>query len=75
VAIVGSVRCDHRIVFADEPTWDRGAGRGAWISELLLWRARQDIRTFVAVTHDPALAALGDRQLYLREGHLQEQLA
>jgi predicted ABC-type transport system involved in lysophospholipase L1 biosynthesis ATPase subunit len=27
------------------------------------------------VTHDPALAALGDRQLYLKEGHLQEQLA
>ena len=48
---------------------------GAGIIELLLGLARQDGRTFIAVTHDPALATLGDRQLYLKEGHLQEQLA
>ena len=44
----------------------------ARIIELLLNLARQDGRTFVAVTHDPALAALGDRQLYLKGGHLEE---
>ena len=75
VAIARALVNNPGILFADEPTGNLDAVTGAGIIELLLGLARQDGRTFVAVTHDPALAALGDRQLYLREGHLQEQLA
>lgn len=72
VAIARSLINDPGILFADEPTGNLDAATGAGIIDLLLGLARQDGRTFVAVTHDPALAALGDRQLYLKEGHLEK---
>lgn len=71
VAIARSLINDPGILFADEPTGNLDSATGAGIIDLLLGLARQDGRTFVAVTHDPALAALGDRQLFLKEGHLQ----
>jgi predicted ABC-type transport system involved in lysophospholipase L1 biosynthesis ATPase subunit len=70
VAIARALINDPSILFADEPTGNLDAATGAGIIELLLGLTRQDGRTFVAVTHDPALAALGDRQLYLKDGHL-----
>jgi len=73
VAIARALVRKPEILFADEPTGNLDAATGAGIIELLLGLARQDARTFVAVTHDPALAALGDRQLHLREGRLVEQ--
>ena len=72
VAIARALVNDPGILFADEPTGNLDAATGAAIVKLLLGLARQDGRTFVAVTHDPALAALGDRQLYLEGGHLTE---
>jgi putative ABC transport system ATP-binding protein/lipoprotein-releasing system ATP-binding protein len=71
VAIARALVNDPGILFADEPTGNLDAKTGAGIIELLLGLARQDGRTFVAVTHDPSLAALGDRQLCLEGGHLQ----
>ena len=70
VAIARALVNDPGILFADEPTGNLDAATGAGIIDLLLGLARQDGRTFVAVTHDPALAALGDRQLYLEGGPL-----
>ena len=70
VAITRALVNDPGILFADEPTGNLDAKTGAGIIELLLGLARQDGRTFVAVTHDLALAALGDRQLTLQEGRL-----
>jgi putative ABC transport system ATP-binding protein/lipoprotein-releasing system ATP-binding protein len=72
VAIARSLVNDPGILFADEPTGNLDSATGAGIIDLLLGLARQDGRTFVAVTHDPALASLGDRQLFLKQGHLQE---
>jgi putative ABC transport system ATP-binding protein/lipoprotein-releasing system ATP-binding protein len=68
VAIARSLVNDPGILFADEPTGNLDAATGAGIIDILLGLARQDRRTLVAVTHDPALAALGDRQLYLEQG-------
>lgn len=70
VAIARALVNDPSILFADEPTGNLDAKTGEGIIELLLGLARQDGCTFVAVTHDPALANLGDRQLYLERGHL-----
>ena len=72
VAIARALINDPGILFADEPTGNLDAATGAGIIDLLLGLARQDGRTFIAVTHDPALAALGDRQLFLRVGHLEK---
>lgn len=71
VAIARALANDPGILFADEPTGNLDAATGAGIIELLLGLAREDGRTLVAVTHDAALAALGDRQLFLREGRLE----
>ena len=71
VAIARALANDPGILFADEPTGNLDAATGAGIIELLLGLAREDGRTMIAVTHDAALAALGDRQLFLCEGLLQ----
>jgi predicted ABC-type transport system involved in lysophospholipase L1 biosynthesis ATPase subunit len=74
VAIARALANDPGILFADEPTGNLDAATGAGIIDLLLGLAREDGRTMVAVTHDAALAALGDRQLYLREGLLEQDV-
>jgi predicted ABC-type transport system involved in lysophospholipase L1 biosynthesis ATPase subunit len=70
VAIARSLVNDPGILFADEPTGNLDAATGRGIVDLLLGLSREDGRTLVSVTHDPALAALGDRQLHLRDGLL-----
>jgi putative ABC transport system ATP-binding protein/lipoprotein-releasing system ATP-binding protein len=75
VAIDRALINDPSILFADEPTGNLDAATGAGIIDLLLGLTREDGRTFVAVTHDPALAALGNRQLHLNEGRLLESIA
>jgi putative ABC transport system ATP-binding protein/lipoprotein-releasing system ATP-binding protein len=70
VAIARSLVNDPGILFADEPTGNLDASTGAAIIDLLLGIAREDRRTLIAVTHDPALSARGDRQLFLRDGLL-----
>ena len=72
VAIARALVNDPGILFADEPTGNLDTATGTGSIELLLGLARQDGRTFVTVTHDLALATLGDRQLYLKDGHLEE---
>jgi len=71
VAITRSLVNDPGILFADEPTGNLDAATGRGIVDLLLGLSREDGRTLVSVTHDPALAALGDRQLQLADGHLR----
>jgi putative ABC transport system ATP-binding protein/lipoprotein-releasing system ATP-binding protein len=70
VAIARSLVNDPGILCADEPTGNLDATTGRGIVDLLLGLSREDGRTLVSVTHDPALAALGDRQLHLRDGLL-----
>lgn len=72
VAIARALVNDPGILFADEPTGNLDAATGAGIIDLILGLAREDARTLVAVTHDPALATRGDRRLFLKEGHLME---
>lgn len=57
------------VLFADEPT---GALNSSMTREVMdaLTEARRGGTTVVSVTHDPAVAARGDRVLYLRDGVL-----
>lgn len=61
------------LLFADEPTGNLDAASADELIALLL-DTRQKLRqTLVLVTHNPALAALSDRQLTMTDGTLTER--
>jgi putative ABC transport system ATP-binding protein len=58
---------DPAVVLADEPTGELDEATGARILELL--RARADAGgAVVVITHSPAVAAVADREIRLRDG-------
>jgi putative ABC transport system ATP-binding protein/lipoprotein-releasing system ATP-binding protein len=71
VAIARALVNDPAIVFADEPTGNLDSKTGDAIMDLLLSLARKRKKTLLVVTHDPRLAALGDRQLHMVDGVLE----
>jgi predicted ABC-type transport system involved in lysophospholipase L1 biosynthesis ATPase subunit len=71
VAISRALVNDPAIVFADEPTGNLDSKTGDAIMDLLLSLARERKKTLLVVTHDPRLAALGDRQLHMVDGVLE----
>jgi putative ABC transport system ATP-binding protein len=75
VAIARALANDPPIVFADEPTGNLDSTTGRYILDLLLSVRRARQTTLVLVTHDPALAALADTRLTLRDGRRVEQPA
>jgi predicted ABC-type transport system involved in lysophospholipase L1 biosynthesis ATPase subunit len=72
VAIARALVNDPAIVFADEPTGNLDSKTGDAIMDLLLSLARERKKTLLVVTHDPRLATLGDRQLHIADGKLEE---
>ena len=72
VAIARALVNDPAIVFADEPTGNLDSKSGEAVMDLLLSLARERKKTLLVVTHDPHLAALGDRQLHMTDGLLTE---
>ncbi len=71
VAIARALVNDPAIVFADEPTGNLDSKTGDAIMDLLLSLAGERKKTLLVVTHDPRLAALGDRQLHMVDGVLE----
>jgi putative ABC transport system ATP-binding protein/lipoprotein-releasing system ATP-binding protein len=70
VAIARALINEPVLIFADEPTGNLDAATGNSIVNLLLDLVRESGRTLVVVTHDPALAARGDRKLEIKDGLL-----
>ncbi|MDO4221534.1 MAG: ABC transporter ATP-binding protein [Akkermansia sp.] len=68
VAIARALAHNPAIIFADEPTGNLDSRNGAQILDLLFELAEQGGKTLVVVTHDPAIAARGDRVLTIRDG-------
>jgi len=75
VALARAFAVAPRILLADEPTGNLDAQTGARIIELLFELNRAQDATLIVVTHDPALAALCQRQLRLDGGRLVGQAA
>ena len=75
VAIARALANDPIIVLADEPTGNLDSTTGRHIMELLLNVRRTRQTTLVLVTHDPALAALADTRLMLRDGRQVDEAA
>jgi putative ABC transport system ATP-binding protein len=63
------------IVFADEPTGSLDSVAGEQMMELLLSSVRVGGAALVLVTHDNMVAAYADREVRLRDGVVQHEVA
>jgi predicted ABC-type transport system involved in lysophospholipase L1 biosynthesis ATPase subunit len=70
VAIARALVNDPAIIFADEPTGNLDTANGDAIMNLLLELVRERQKTLIVVTHEIRLAALGNRQVNMRDGLL-----
>lgn len=70
VAIARALINDPAVVFADEPTGNLDSQTGESIVGLLMDLVHETGKTLIVVTHDPKLAARGDRRLEMRDGLL-----
>jgi putative ABC transport system ATP-binding protein len=68
IAIARALANDPPLILADEPTGNLDTSNGRHILELLLQVRRSRGVTLVMVTHDPAVAAIADARLELRDG-------
>lgn len=70
VAIARAIIGDPSIILADEPTGSLDSVTGQSICRLLRQLCREQGRTIVVVTHEPAVAAWGERIVVLKDGHV-----
>ena len=64
------------LLMADEPTGNLDGATGRVVLDLLIELRAEEGSTMVLVTHDPAVAALADRRIHLRDGRIErEELA
>lgn len=68
VAIARSLMNDPAIIFADEPTGNLDSVTGTAVMNLLMDLVNERQRTLLVVTHDHALARVGDRKVTLVDG-------
>jgi lipoprotein-releasing system ATP-binding protein len=70
VAIARALINKPSIVMADEPTGNLDSANADAIHQLFVQLRRDLSQTFVLVTHNKDLAALTDRNLEMRDGHI-----
>jgi putative ABC transport system ATP-binding protein len=75
VAISRALVTRPTIVFADEPTGNLDSRTSGEILELLRQSVEAYGQTIVMVTHDPRVAAIADRILFLADGLIVEELS
>ncbi|MBN1852882.1 MAG: ABC transporter ATP-binding protein [Pirellulales bacterium] len=68
VAIARAIVCDPAIILADEPTGSLDSVTGQSICALLLQLCKEQGRTIVVVTHEPAVAVWAERIIILKDG-------
>lgn len=68
VAIARALIGDPSVIFADEPTASLDAAAGETVAAVLQRVAREEGRTIVVATHDPALKTLADQSVLLDHG-------
>lgn len=74
VALARALVTRPACVLADEPTGNLDRSTATSMFELLVNINQESGTAFIIVTHDPALAALADRQFAMDAGHLTELL-
>ena len=68
VAIARALANEPRVILADEPTGNLDSRTGEEIVRLLADLSETEGRTVILVTHDRAVAEVGGRRLWMRDG-------
>jgi putative ABC transport system ATP-binding protein len=74
VALARALLLDPPVLLADEPTGNLDSKNGAAVLDLLFALHRQQGRTIIIVTHDPALAARTPRTVRMLDGQIIEDM-
>ncbi|GAA1733619.1 ABC transporter ATP-binding protein [Brachybacterium phenoliresistens] len=73
VAIARALAGRPTVVFADEPTGALDQATGHAVLEVLTEASREAGASLVMVTHDPAVAAVCERTIAMRDGRIEQQ--
>jgi putative ABC transport system ATP-binding protein len=73
VAIARALVTNPSLILADEPTGALDEVTGAAVMQLMTQRCAEAGVALVVVTHDRAIAAMGDRCVHLRHGRLVDE--
>ena len=73
VAIARALANDPTIILGDEPTGNLDSATGATIMQLLTELNKDQKKTLVMVTHDPAIAKKAHRTVRIKDGKLEEE--
>lgn len=73
VAIARALVNNPAIVMADEPTGNLDTASGEAVMELLLSLNKDRDVTIIIVTHDPEIAAMAERIIYIRDGVVERE--
>ncbi|WP_154223758.1 ABC transporter ATP-binding protein [Marinicella rhabdoformis] len=69
-AIARALVASPKILFADEPTGNLDEKNAKQVMQLLLNLQQASSTALIIVTHDPALAAMADRTITIKDGQL-----
>jgi putative ABC transport system ATP-binding protein len=72
VAVARALVTSPDAVLCDEPTGNLDSANSREVLELLRGLTEDGRRAVVMVTHDPQAAAVGDRLVRIRDGHLED---
>lgn len=75
VALARAFAPKPALLLADEPTGNLDSATGKIVLDLLVAMRANEGATLVLVTHDPAVAALADRRIHLRDGRIEREEA
>jgi ABC-type lipoprotein export system ATPase subunit len=73
VAFARSVAHRPQLLLADEPTASLDSSTARTLVDLMFRVGREEGRTTLVATHDPAVTALADRTLHLRDGAIIDE--
>ena len=74
VAIVRALVNKPHILLADEPTGNLDSKTSDEVINLLARMSKENDTTILMVTHDPDLAKLSDRCVYMRDGLVEKEI-
>lgn len=74
VAIARSLINNPTIILADEPTGNLDTKTGNEVFDLLKLLSKKYGRTIILITHNPELAELTDRSIFIKDGQIEKEI-